>query len=137
MEVRNIDWILTVTTEKFFKAELCKQAAKDAMRKARDYCDVLGCTNVRPVELREGDARAAMHTGGGGLFGGGRNRDSGGGGAAAGMFAQTPGHTLQQARMANVPSGGHVRDEDLGFDAQEVKMAVEVTVKFQADHVGA
>ena len=129
VEVQNIDWRLTDATEKSFKAQLRKEAAKDAMQKARDYCEVLGCTNVRPVELREGDARASMPSGpGGGLFG------NSSGGPGAGLFAQQA-PQMQMARMARrAPDGDDQKSEDLAYDAQEVKMAMEITVKFQADH---
>lgn len=51
VEVQKIDWILTTQTENLYRPQLRRDSAQDAMRKARDYCDVLGCTNLRPVEL--------------------------------------------------------------------------------------
>ena len=54
VEVRKIEWILTTETEKSFHSQLRRDATVDAMEKARDYCDVLGCTNVKPVKLAEG-----------------------------------------------------------------------------------
>ena len=65
---------------------------------------------------------------GGGLFG------NSSGGPGAGLFAQQA-PQMQMARMARrAPDGDDQKSEDLAYDAQEVKMAMEITVKFQADH---
>ncbi|KAL6399548.1 hypothetical protein AUP68_18097 [Ilyonectria robusta] len=53
VEVNNILWILTPTTEKSYGAQLRKEEARDARQKALDYCEVLGCTNLRPVVLSD------------------------------------------------------------------------------------
>lgn len=140
VEVQNISWILTDATVKSFKTELRKQAARDALLSAWDYCNVLGCyENVRPVELQEGDAGSTMSAG---FVGGGRGAGNGifgGGGyhgesSVAAQYAQTAtvSRSIQQARR-RVGDGEDARAEGLGFDAQEVKMAMEVTVKFQAE----
>ena len=61
VEVNGVDWVLTTATEKSYRSQLRKEAARDAFQKAKDYCEVLGCTNVTPVELNEGQgfSRAA------------------------------------------------------------------------------
>ncbi|USW53602.1 hypothetical protein Slin15195_G069210 [Septoria linicola] len=103
------------------------------MQKARDYCEVLGCTNVRPVELQEGDVRSTMSAG----FGFGSQLSSFGGGASggAGLFGSAAPMVSSRARRAVANDGGEdERTEDLSFDAQEVKMAMDVTIKFHADH---
>lgn len=141
VEVQNISWILTDATLKSFKTELLIQAAQDALRKVRDYCDVLACkANVRPVELQEGDARSTMSAGFGGGGRGAGNGIFGGGGCygesgVAAQYAQTAtvSRSIQQARRGG-EDGEDARTEGLRFDAQEVKMAMEVTVKFQADY---
>lgn len=141
VEVQNISWILTDATMKSFKTELRIQAAQDAMQKAWDYRDVLACNaNVRPVELQEGDARSTMSAGFGG---GGKGAENGifcGGGCygesgVAAQYAKTAmvSRLIQQARRGG-EDGEDARTEGLMFDAQEVKMAMEVTVKFQADY---
>ncbi|EME83262.1 uncharacterized protein MYCFIDRAFT_7308, partial [Pseudocercospora fijiensis CIRAD86] len=53
VEVQNIEWMLTPATEKFFRSQLRKDAARDAIEKAKDYCEATGCWNLRPVELNE------------------------------------------------------------------------------------
>lgn len=141
VEVQNISWILTDATLKSFETELRKQAAQDALRKVRDYCDVLACkANVRPVELQEGDARSTMSAGFGGGGRGAGNGIFGGGGyhgesGVAAKYAQTAtvSRSMQQAELG-IGNGEYARTEGLRFDAQEVKMAMEVTVKFEADY---
>lgn len=138
VEVQNISWILTDATLKSFKTELRIQAAQDALQKAWHYRDVLACNaNVRPVELQEGDARSTMSAG---FVGGGRGDENGilcGGGCygesgVAAQYAQTAtvSRSIQQARRGG-EDGEDARTEGLRFDAQEVKMAMEVTVKFE------
>lgn len=140
VEVQNISWILTDATLKSFETKLREKAAQDALKKACDYCNVLAYkANVQPVELQEGDARSTMSAGfvgggrgpGNGIFGGGGYR---GESSVAAQYAQTAtvSRSIQQARRG-VGDGEDARTEGLGFDAQEVKMAMVVTVKFQAD----
>lgn len=126
VEVKEINWVLTEATEKSFRQELRKVAAEDALQKAKDYIAVLGCGTLRAVELTEGDMRSEMagpRPGGGGMMG---------------VYQQPMRHSLQtQSARRRAPGSGGVGDEgseDLSFDAQEVKMAMEVTVKFLADH---
>lgn len=138
VEVQNISWILTDETLESLKTQLRQQAARDARRKARDYCVVLAPhTNVPAVELQEGDARSTMSAGfvgggaGNGIFGGGGYYE-GSGVAAQSAQAATVSRSIQQARRG-VGDGQDARTEDLGFDAQKVKLAIEVTAKFQVD----
>lgn len=141
VEVQNISWILTDATLKSFETELREKAAQDAVEKAWDYCNVLGCyANVQPVELQEGDARSTMSAGfGGGGRRGAENGFFGGGGyygesAVAAQYVQTAtvSRSIQQARKG-MGDSEDARTEGLRFDAQDVKMAMEVTVRFQAD----
>lgn len=141
VEVQNISWILTDATLKSFKTELLIQAAQDALQKAWDYRDVLACNaNVRPVELQEGDARSTMSAGFGGGGRGAGNGIFGGGGyhgesGVAAKYAQTAkvSRSMQQAKIG-IGNGEYARTEGLRFDPQKVKMAMEVTVKFEADY---
>jgi hypothetical protein len=113
VEVKNVNWILTPATMKSFRTQLRQEAAQDALTKAQDYCAVLGCTNLRPVELSEGGGSVG---GGGALFGMSRN--------------------MQMVQMQQAPgmSGQNSRDESpLEFRPEEVRMDMEVTVKFHAE----
>lgn len=104
VEVQAITWHLTPETEASYRSRLRKDAARDALVKARDYAGVLGYGSVRPVELSEGGAGA--------------------------MFGE-----VGMARAAAFGGGGveEVRDESpLEFKPEEVKMGMEVTVKFEA-----
>ena len=64
VEVPNINWILTEATEKSYRSQLRKEAARDSLQKAREYCEVMNCTNVRPVELEEGYSSSGSHRSG-------------------------------------------------------------------------
>lgn len=141
VEVQNISWILTDATLKSFETELREKAAQDALQKAWDYCDVLAYkSNVRPVELQEGDARSTMSAGfvgggrgaGNGIFGGGGYHGESG---VAAKYAQTAtvSRSMHQAKIG-IGNGEYARTEGLRFDPQKVKMAMEVTVKFEADY---
>jgi uncharacterized protein YggE len=120
VEVRNIDWILTEATEKSFRAQLRQEAAKDALQKAQDYCAALGGVNIRPVELSEGIPLGST------MASQGRKKAGGSHGAGFGSM----GRSVQLARRGGVEEDG----EDFAFDPQEIRMATEVTVKFEADH---
>ena len=117
VEVNSIKWILTPATEKSFKSQLRKDAALDALDKARDYAKVLGYSNVRPVDLQEGGYRASS-------VGYGRN---------TGRYSQQlAGRSMQTARRSFSEEGA--RDESpLEFKSEEVKMSMDITVKFHAE----
>lgn len=51
VHINDIDWILTTATEDSYRPQLRRDCAKDALEKAKDYCEILGCTNLRPVSL--------------------------------------------------------------------------------------
>jgi uncharacterized protein YggE len=116
-EVTNIDWILTAATEKSYRSQLRKAAAADALQKAQDYCEVLGCTNVRPVKLEE--TRGAHRV--------------------SAMNPRAMNVSNQQMQMQVAPGhmpqgGGDHRDEGvLEFRPQEVRMSMSVSVKFHAE----
>ena len=121
-EISNISWILTPATHKAHESLLRKEATKNALEKARDYCDVLGCTNLRPVELTEGNVSSSGLSGG--LFGSSR--------WGAQQQAQ------QQARGTGLFGGqgaaNDSRDESpLEFTPKEVRMSMDVTIKFHAE----
>lgn len=139
VEIHQIRWILTAPTEKSYRSQLRKEAAQDALQKAKDYCEVLGCTNIRPVELNESNGGYQP------LFASsyGRQRTmnvsypqmqapqgfaprSGG----SGLFGSS---SMQSASgPANV--GEDQRDEsELEFKPQEVRMSMEVSVQFIAE----
>jgi len=119
-EVDNIDWILTAATEKSFRTQLRKAAAQDAMQKAQDYCEVLGCTNVRAVKL---DETKGIHRVGAAII----NQQ---GGVSYQQMQVAPGHTR--------PAEADRRDESpLEFRPQEVRMSMSVNVRFHADNGAA
>jgi uncharacterized protein YggE len=110
VEVRNIQWALAPGTEKTFHSRLRKEAAQDALQKARDYCEVLGCTNLRPVDLSEGGMAPTF------------------GNARMAQMQQ------MQVQQPYGPGGNGNRDESpLEFRPEEVRMSMEVTVKFHAE----
>ncbi|KAI5360145.1 hypothetical protein Slin14017_G097060 [Septoria linicola] len=61
VEVQDIQWIITEETRARYRPKLRQAAAKDAMARAQDYCGVLGCTNLRPVELDEENGYGSRH----------------------------------------------------------------------------
>ena len=114
VEINNIQWILTNITEKAFRSQLRKEAAREALQKAEDYAEVLGCKRVRPFELAESsyDSHAGM-------------------GAARMMQQQMP---LQYQRAPGANSIGAQRNETgLDFRPEEVTMSLNVTAKFHAE----
>ena len=134
VEVNDIDWRLTVPTQKSYRSQLRKEAARDALQKATEYCEVMGCTNFRAVELQEG--QSMTHA------------------ASSNRSYQTqmtnPNYPNRQSMlMAGIsapgfgssnPHGlmsGSKRDErdesPLEFRPEEVRMSMDVTVKFHAE----
>ena len=124
-EVTDIDWILTAATEKSYRSQLRRAAAQDAMQKAQDYCEVLGCTNVRPVKLEETQ---------------GAHRVSALNQRNMGVSYQQM-QSMPQMQVApgygpqgGVSTGTDQRDESaLEFRPQEVRMRMSVSVKFRAE----
>ncbi|KAK3679594.1 hypothetical protein LTR37_021380 [Vermiconidia calcicola] len=130
VEVTNIRWILTKVTEKSYRSRLRKEAAKDALQKAQDYCEVMNCTNVQPVELDEGysSTYAAM----------GQERMAQQQQAQMQVQWQQQGHLRSFDNDDLQPTGfaSDTRDESpLEFRPEEVKMSMSVTVKFHAEYV--
>lgn len=108
VEVNNIDWKLTDKTEAEYKSQLRKESTKDAVTKARDYCEALGCVNLRPVELFENSSYSHMSA---------RYAV----GAAMGFSG------LDEEEEEEEEESG------LEFDPQEIKMSMEISVKFHAE----
>lgn len=121
VEVRNIKWILTDETEKSYRSRMRKEAARDALQKAADYCEVLNCTNVRPVDLEEVrySCGPSSH------------------GRSTVRYAQELGDSRPRAMAVQspyAPGGDDQRDESpLEFKPEEVKMSMEIAVKFHAE----
>lgn len=112
VEVKDINWTLTEVTEAKYRSQLRKDAAKDALAKAQDYCEVLGCVKLRPEKMQ--DHTFTNH-----------------GQAAHGMQM----HSM--ARMGRVRFS-EVQDEakeELEFTPQEIKMTMDVSVSFRAEPV--
>lgn len=105
VEVQSTSWRLTPETEASYRSQLRREAARDAQTKANDYADVLGYGDVRPVELSEGGA--GMH--------------------------QYGDEEVMALRAVGGGNGTEERDESpLEFKPEEVKMGMEVRVKFEA-----
>ena len=120
VEVQKIRWILTNATEKSFRSRLRKEAARDALTKAQDYCEVLGCAGLRPIELEEFSYYSGSIS---------SNR---------GNYARASQEPMQVAkRAAKAPAGQDERDErdesPLEFRPEEVKMTLGIQVKFHAE----
>ena len=127
VEVPRIDWILTPATRRTFQSRLRTEAAANALQKAKDYCEVLcdredgGEVRIRPLELTEGNA--------------------GGMGMAPRMHMQQAQQMQmqmqQQQQMAPAMGGSKGTDEkdesELEFRPQEVRMSMDVTVKFAVE----
>lgn len=121
-EVTDIDWILTAATEKSYRSQLRKSAAGDALQKAKDYCEVLGCANVRPVKLSETSGAHRVSA----LNNGNMN-------VAYQQMQCQPGLAVQTAPGYG-PQGLTDRIEaTLEFQPQEVRMSMTVAVKFHAE----
>lgn len=130
VEVQSISWILTDATEKSHRSEMRKLAAQDALQKAQDYCEVLGCTNIRPVELNEG---AHNFTPGRSLFGSSNIVPT-----SYQTMQSAPGYQPQAMgmMMPQQAAGMQRRVEgELEFRPQEVRMTTEVSVRFHATFV--
>lgn len=112
-EISAIDWILTAPTRERHESALRRAATADALAKARDYCDVLCCGDLRPVELTEGDVTTSS--------------------GAWNLRAQGAMPQMQCAPGMMQGGGGNARDESpLEFTPREVRMGMGVTVKWHA-----
>ncbi|KJX98530.1 hypothetical protein TI39_contig407g00010 [Zymoseptoria brevis] len=125
VEVSNTEWILTTETKDSYRFELRKTAARNAMRKAQDYRDVLGCGNLRPIELDDTNGNDSYQARGSGRTMQTARRSA----APAQMYTQS---------MQSMPGYNEESSEDasgLEFTPQEVQMSMEeaLTVKFHAD----
>lgn len=109
VEVSNITWSLTDATEAKYRTQLRRDAAKDALTKARDYCDVLGCVKLRPVELHDNQSYHMPH--------------------------MRQGRALQMQSAMAAADPGQEQMEELEFTPQEIKMTMEISIKFHADSV--
>jgi uncharacterized protein YggE len=125
VELQSIDWKLTDATGNKFRSELRKQAASDAFRKARDYCEVFGCLNLQPVALAEGHTSLGSM----GIVEGAIDFDRNNAGGAFGS-AQ-----VGSTRARKMMSAAHGEDSEPEFEftPQEIKMDMTVTVKFKAE----
>lgn len=108
VELQDIEWILTEETKLSYRPQMRQLAAKDAMARAQEYCDVLGCTNLRPVELDET----------GSMYSSSNRRYA--------MAAQEVGGYYRE------------EDDDEGkpileFTPQEVKMSMDIGINFHAE----
>lgn len=104
--IRSFEWSLTDATTASYQSRLRREAALDAMAKAKDYCETLGCATPRPTQLQEK------------LFYNG--------------IGQGYGTTGIEYDRAENFYGGSGRYERLDFMPQDVQLIREVTVKFDA-----
>nr|POF01246.1 hypothetical protein CFP56_21194 [Quercus suber] len=145
VEVSSITWLLTPATERSYRAQLRKDAARDALQKAHDYCEVLGCGAPRPVELAEGGQSgfSAFQN----LNAGGLHHQHAAYGtamaapAAASLFGSSSASSSRgfRARRAAVGPASESRnaaqdESELAFEPQELKMTMDVSIKFVAEH---
>ena len=131
VEIQNIEWILTAATERSYRSELRREAAKVALRKAQDYCEVLGCTNIRPVELEEGKALTRSATKNWNPYMAMAAQQSAN---VSYQQAQSAPGMAMASQMGSAANNYNRRAEnDLEFTPQEIRMSMEVTVLFHAE----
>ena len=53
VEVRGVAWDWTPATTKSINSTLRKEAAQDALSKATEFCQALGCSRLRPTSLHD------------------------------------------------------------------------------------
>lgn len=144
VEVGNIDWILTDITEKAYRSRLRREAAQDALEKVQDYCEVLGCQNIRATELQE--ITISSHAIG-------RTSKMKTSNVAMQSMQMAPSNQMarqmcksafflafeqfadhSKARNENMGDDEIARQSaELEFRPQEVRMTHEITIKFQAE----
>lgn len=128
--IRDIDWILTTATEDSYRPQLRREAAENAVRVARHYCEILECTNLRPVELNVSTVQYSK----------GYilltllflcfqeiNEYS----AATRSYHRQ--HIATQSARAYGDPGKPERPDELEFKPQEVKMKKDIKITFQAE----
>ena len=120
VEVRNIRWALTTATERSFKSQLRKEATRDALEKVKDYCEVMNCRNLRPVELTEDQSTAYSSRENGRPRRGARS-------TVAGVYTHG-------SSAPGLEAISDERDESpLEFKPEVVKMGLNVSVTFHAE----
>ncbi|KZP25811.1 hypothetical protein FIBSPDRAFT_855442 [Athelia psychrophila] len=60
VSVKGVTWTLTEGTEKLLAVQSRREALEDAVQRARDFADVVGCKTVECVEIRQGGGHAAI-----------------------------------------------------------------------------
>ncbi|KAF2719668.1 hypothetical protein K431DRAFT_286471 [Polychaeton citri CBS 116435] len=111
-KLERIDWRLTPSTEKAHCSLLRREAAADAMLKARDYCSALGSgVNLRAVQVDDVESSNAPSWG---VRGGG-------------------GRSYQTARMATPRNAGGEVGPEMEYQPKLIVMEMEVTIVFHAD----
>jgi hypothetical protein len=119
VEIGCINWGLTPSTMEAYRAQLRKEAAQDALQKAQDYCDVLGCANLHPVELYDDQVPRITPSN-----------------LVVAHQQQQMAQHQQMAQWVQEPgsaSNCSWFEKDLEFTPQEVQMSTQVTVKFHAE----
>ncbi|KZP25813.1 hypothetical protein FIBSPDRAFT_855446 [Athelia psychrophila] len=59
VSIKGVTWRLTEETEQALAVQSRKEALEDAVRRARDFAEVVGCKNVQCVEITQGDEPTA------------------------------------------------------------------------------
>ncbi|KZP25814.1 hypothetical protein FIBSPDRAFT_855447 [Athelia psychrophila] len=103
ISVKGVTWKLTEETEKLLAVQSRKEALEDAVQRARDFAEVVGCKKVECVEITQGDEPVSY------------------------------GRTRQTARRSTggAMSGGEVGG-GLDFEPQKVMKNASVSVQFIA-----
>ena len=121
VKIHSVEWTLTQATRRQYDSELRKQAAADALQRAKDYAEALGVPNVKPIEISEGQIYNES----------GFSAYPRGGVGGAQLFGQP---RALQMQTANV--GSEVEQDfsssDLAFQPEEVRMHGSVSCKFEA-----
>lgn len=103
VSIKGVTWNLTEETEALLAVQSRREALEDAVQRARDFADVVGCKTVECVEITQGDEPVAY------------------------------GRTKQTARRSTGMGamGGGVSD-GLDFEPQKVMKSASVSVQFLA-----
>ena len=129
VEIQGLSWILTAATAASYNSRLRKEAARDALLKAQDFCEVLGCHHIRPIDLTED----------------GTAKDSSMSGSMLGManmgnqvsYQQSAPGVQPQPLAPGVPGAfpphDYRNESSLEFRPEEVRMNKTVAVRFHAE----